>query len=129
MISGVSTGFGQVRFDGARVPAANLVGAPGEGWKLAMTVVTHEREPSTLGFTARHGKTVRSLAARVAASGGAAARRPRPLPPVVPSPVPSPPNWPGRTSRPRCCTRTCDGGCRSSSTASPTALTDRSTSC
>jgi alkylation response protein AidB-like acyl-CoA dehydrogenase len=55
------------------VPAANLVGAPGEGWKLAMTVVAHEREPSTLGFTARYGKTVRSLAARVAASGGAAA--------------------------------------------------------
>jgi len=73
MISGVSTEFGQVRFDGARVPTANLVGAPGEGWKLAMTVVSHEREPSTLGFTARYDKTVRSLAARVAASGGEAA--------------------------------------------------------
>lgn len=70
MISGVSTEFGQVLFDGARVPAANLVGAPGEGWKLAMTVVAHEREPSTLGFTARYGKTVRKLAARVAAPGG-----------------------------------------------------------
>jgi alkylation response protein AidB-like acyl-CoA dehydrogenase len=66
MISGVSTEFGQVLFDGARVPAANMVGAPGEGWKLAMTVVAHEREPSTLGFTARYGKTVRALAARAA---------------------------------------------------------------
>jgi alkylation response protein AidB-like acyl-CoA dehydrogenase len=72
MISGVSTEFGQVLFDGARVPAANLVGALGEGWKLAMTVVSHEREPSTLGFTARYGKTVRTLAARVAAVGGSA---------------------------------------------------------
>src|SRR5262249_6493151 len=66
MISGVSTEFGQVLFDGARVPAANMVGAPGEGWKLAMTVVAHEREPSALGFTARYAKTVRKLAA----SGG-----------------------------------------------------------
>ena len=73
MISGVSTEFGQVLFDGARVPAANMVGAPGEGWKLAMTVVAHEREPSTLGFTARYGKTVRELAASVAESGGAGA--------------------------------------------------------
>jgi alkylation response protein AidB-like acyl-CoA dehydrogenase len=69
MISGVSTEFGQVLFDGARVPAQNLVGAPGEGWKLAMTVVSHEREPSTLGFTARYGKTVRNLAARESGTG------------------------------------------------------------
>ena len=27
-----------------------MVGAPGEGWPLAMTVVGHEREPSTLGL-------------------------------------------------------------------------------
>jgi alkylation response protein AidB-like acyl-CoA dehydrogenase len=64
MISGVSTEFGQVLFDGARVPAGNMVGDPGEGWKLAMTVVSHEREPSTLGFTARYGKTVKKLAAK-----------------------------------------------------------------
>jgi alkylation response protein AidB-like acyl-CoA dehydrogenase len=70
MISGISTEFGQVAFDGARVPAANLVGAPGDGWKLAMTVVSHEREPSTLGFTARYGKTVKMLAARLAAAEG-----------------------------------------------------------
>jgi alkylation response protein AidB-like acyl-CoA dehydrogenase len=71
MINGVSTEFGQVVFDGARVPAANMVGAPGEGWKLAMTVVSHEREPSTLGFTARYGKTVRKLAAQLGAQAAA----------------------------------------------------------
>jgi alkylation response protein AidB-like acyl-CoA dehydrogenase len=70
MISGISTEFGQVTFDGARVPAANMVGAPGEGWKLAMTVVSHEREPATLGFTARYGKTVNMLAARLSADTG-----------------------------------------------------------
>ena len=65
MISGVTKEFGQVEFDGARVPADQMVGAPGEGWKLAMTVVSHEREPSTLGFSARYGKLVRQLASRV----------------------------------------------------------------
>ncbi|WP_237573258.1 acyl-CoA dehydrogenase family protein [Mycolicibacterium lacusdiani] len=65
MISGVTREFGQVEFDGARVSAENMVGAPGDGWKLAMTVVSHEREPSTLGFSARYGKLVRQLAGRV----------------------------------------------------------------
>ncbi|MBL7501259.1 acyl-CoA dehydrogenase family protein [Frankia sp. CNm7] len=71
MINGVSAEFGQVVFDGARVPAANMVGKPGEGWKLAMTVVSHEREPSTLGFSARYGKLVRQLAKKAAADGAA----------------------------------------------------------
>jgi alkylation response protein AidB-like acyl-CoA dehydrogenase len=65
MISGVTKEFGQVAFDGARVPAENMVGAPGDGWRLAMTVVSHEREPSTLGFSARYGKLVRQLASGV----------------------------------------------------------------
>lgn len=65
MISGVTKEFGQVFFDGATVPVANMVGEPGEGWALAMTVVGHEREPSTLGYAARYGKLVRQLAQRV----------------------------------------------------------------
>jgi len=65
MINGVTTEFGQVAFDGATVPADQMVGAPGEGWALAMTVVSHEREPSTLGYSARYGKLVRQMAARV----------------------------------------------------------------
>jgi alkylation response protein AidB-like acyl-CoA dehydrogenase len=65
MINGVTTEFGEVAFDGATVPADQMVGAPGEGWALAMTVVGHEREPSTLGYSARYGKLVRQLASRV----------------------------------------------------------------
>ncbi|HME49528.1 acyl-CoA dehydrogenase family protein [Mycobacterium sp.] len=65
MINRVTTEFGQVLFDGASVPAEQMVGAPGEGWALAMTVVGHEREPSTLGYSARYGKLVRQLASRV----------------------------------------------------------------
>jgi alkylation response protein AidB-like acyl-CoA dehydrogenase len=62
MMNGVTREFGQVVFDGATTD--QIVGAPGEGWALAMTVVGHEREPAELGFSARYGKLVRSLLAR-----------------------------------------------------------------
>ena len=65
MISGITTEFGQVTFDDVRVPAGNIVGEPGDGWAMAMTVVGHEREPSTLGYVARYAKTVQSLVSRV----------------------------------------------------------------
>jgi alkylation response protein AidB-like acyl-CoA dehydrogenase len=65
MINGVTREFGEVFFDGARVPAANMVGAPGEGWRLAMTVVSHEREPAELGYVTRYAKVVNDLVARV----------------------------------------------------------------
>ncbi|OBA81569.1 acyl-CoA dehydrogenase [Mycobacterium sp. 1164966.3] len=64
MMNGVTNEFGQVLFDGATVPADRMVGAPGDGWAVAMTVVGHEREPSTLGYAARYGKLVRDLLAR-----------------------------------------------------------------
>jgi alkylation response protein AidB-like acyl-CoA dehydrogenase len=67
MINGVTKEFGEVIFDGARTPATNMIGNPGDGWRLAMTVVSHEREPSELGFVARYRKTVSELAARVRA--------------------------------------------------------------
>jgi alkylation response protein AidB-like acyl-CoA dehydrogenase len=65
MINGITTEFGEVIFDGARVPAANMVGGPGEGWRLAMTIVSHEREPGELGYVARYTKLVNQLAALV----------------------------------------------------------------
>lgn len=69
MMNGMTAEFGQVVFDGARVPADRMVGAPGEGWRLAMTIVGHEREPAELGYSARYGKLVRDLAARTAGRG------------------------------------------------------------
>jgi alkylation response protein AidB-like acyl-CoA dehydrogenase len=65
MINGVTKEFGEVIFDGARVPAANMIGRPGEGWPLAMTVVSHEREPGELGYVARYSKVVNDLTRRV----------------------------------------------------------------
>jgi alkylation response protein AidB-like acyl-CoA dehydrogenase len=67
MINGVTTEFGQVLFDGARVPAGNMIGEPGEGWRIAMTIVSHEREPGELGYVARYAKTVNELERRVRA--------------------------------------------------------------
>jgi alkylation response protein AidB-like acyl-CoA dehydrogenase len=61
MINGVTKEFGQVLFDGARVPAENMIGSPGEGWRVAMTIVSHEREPGELGYVARYAKTVKEL--------------------------------------------------------------------
>jgi alkylation response protein AidB-like acyl-CoA dehydrogenase len=65
MINGITKEFGEVVFDGARVPATDMIGEPGEGWALAMTVVSHEREPGELGYVARYGKLVKELVARV----------------------------------------------------------------
>jgi alkylation response protein AidB-like acyl-CoA dehydrogenase len=70
MINGVTREFGEVRFGAARVPAANMVGAPGDGWRLAMTVVSHEREPGELGYVTRYAKVVNELAARVSQQPG-----------------------------------------------------------
>jgi alkylation response protein AidB-like acyl-CoA dehydrogenase len=71
MMNGVTNEFGQVHFDGARVPAENMIGTPGEGWRLAMTIVSHEREPGELGYVARYAKSVRGLEAAVRADPAA----------------------------------------------------------
>ena len=48
----------------------NMIGEPGEGWPLAMTVVSHEREPGELGYVARYGKVVNDLTRRVRSDPG-----------------------------------------------------------
>ena len=68
MINGITKEFGEVVFNGARLDAANMIGAPGEGWRLAMTVVSHEREPGELGYVARYGKLVNELVHEVRAA-------------------------------------------------------------
>jgi alkylation response protein AidB-like acyl-CoA dehydrogenase len=41
--------FFEVFYDGARTAEANILGAPGEGWKVAMATLSFERGVSTLG--------------------------------------------------------------------------------
>jgi alkylation response protein AidB-like acyl-CoA dehydrogenase len=65
MINGITKEFGQVVFDGARVPAENMIGEPGEGWRIAMTIVSHEREPGEVGYVSRYLKTAKDLEAQV----------------------------------------------------------------
>ncbi|WP_262014467.1 acyl-CoA dehydrogenase family protein [Micromonospora sp. Mcm103] len=41
--------FAEISFDGARVPAGAVLGEPGDGFRVAMTTLAHER--GTFGFT------------------------------------------------------------------------------
>jgi hypothetical protein len=59
---GGETGFAEVFFDGARVPAANRLGAEGEGWKVAMATAGFERG-LMLRSPARFQETARRLVA------------------------------------------------------------------
>jgi len=68
MINGITREFGEVTFDDARATAADMIGRPGEGWRVAMTVLSHEREPQELGNAGRYTKTARQLTDLVRAS-------------------------------------------------------------
>ena len=45
--------FAEVFFDGAVVPAANVLGEPGGGWAIAMQLLGYERGPADVGWVAR----------------------------------------------------------------------------
>jgi alkylation response protein AidB-like acyl-CoA dehydrogenase len=70
MINGITREFGEVVFDAARVPAGHMIGAPGDGWRVAMTVLSHEREPQEIGNASRYTKTAKQLTELVRADTG-----------------------------------------------------------
>lgn len=57
----MSTGsreFAEVFFDDVDVPAGNLVGARGQGWAIAMSMLSYERGPADMGWVGRIGRVV-----------------------------------------------------------------------
>lgn len=63
--------FAEIELDGVRVPRAAVVGGEGDGWKVAMTTLAHER--GTFGFTltARLDVAFRRLVATARSAGRA----------------------------------------------------------
>jgi alkylation response protein AidB-like acyl-CoA dehydrogenase len=58
--------FCEVFFEDVRVPAANLIGAPGAGWGIAMGIVAHERGPMwTFDFQRKIRRSLSQLIERV----------------------------------------------------------------
>ncbi|MEU8759135.1 acyl-CoA dehydrogenase family protein [Streptomyces sp. NPDC048659] len=63
--------FNEVVFDGARTPAAHVVGAPGDGWRIALATLGYERGVSTLGQQVGFRRELEALAALARANGTA----------------------------------------------------------
>jgi len=58
--------FNEVFFTDARAPADNVIGAPGDGWRVAVTTLMYERRGAALQrprFSAPNGRTVREATA------------------------------------------------------------------
>ena len=64
--------FSEVFFDGARTDAGNVVGAPGEGWNVAMGTLAFERGASTLGQQLQFQNELDQVIAAARRNGAAA---------------------------------------------------------
>ena len=63
--------FSEVFFDGARTAAENVVGRPGEGWKVAMGTLAFERGASTLGQQLQFANELDAVIAAARRNGAA----------------------------------------------------------
>jgi alkylation response protein AidB-like acyl-CoA dehydrogenase len=69
-ITGTSE-FSEVFYDGARTAAENVVGATGDGWKVAMGTLAFERGASTLGQQLAFGNELAEIVAAAKRNGRA----------------------------------------------------------
>ena len=70
-LTGISE-FNEVFFDGARTDAANVVGAPGDGWRVARATLALERGAAMLGLQAGFRRELEILLAVARRTGAAA---------------------------------------------------------
>ncbi len=63
--------FNEVFFDGARTAADNVVGEPGEGWRVAMATLGFERGASTLGQQMNFANELNAIIAAARRNGAA----------------------------------------------------------
>src|ERR1700730_10763489 len=63
--------FNEVFFDDARTDADLVVGAPGDGWRVAMGTLTFERGVSTLGQQIRYARELSGIAELAQRNGAA----------------------------------------------------------
>lgn len=61
--------FNEVFFDGARTAKENILGAPGDGWRVAMATLGYERGASTLGQQIGFRREFETVVAAARASG------------------------------------------------------------
>ena len=66
-----SAEFNEVFFDGARTEGSLHLGAPGQGWKVAMALLGYERGVSTLGQQAQFRHELELIIATARANGAA----------------------------------------------------------
>jgi len=64
--------FNEVFFDGARTPIGNIVGEPGDGWRIAMATLEFERGVAMLGKQVGFRRELGDLAAAARRTGAAA---------------------------------------------------------
>jgi alkylation response protein AidB-like acyl-CoA dehydrogenase len=60
--------FAEIHLDDVRVPAANMIGEPTDGWKIAMDVVSYERGAVDIGYLSKFERYLSELSALVKAS-------------------------------------------------------------